>query len=156
MRVTFVPGVDEHARGVAALDVAGARVFDRAAALPLLLAALIAAGAVHSVAGHGGPPTFEEVLPLMGAFLFFTGVALRGRWMRRDPLTYEFGEDGIEVRQPRHRWTLSWSRVRRVEETPEFFAIVADGVALYLPRRALAGAETDFRRLLAARGLWEN
>ena len=71
------------------------------------------------------------------------GVGLRARRFAGKPLTVEFGDAGIEVWQPRHRWSVPWARVARVSETAEFFLVATDRAAFYLPKRALGGAEGE-------------
>lgn len=75
--------------------------------------------------------------------MFLVGVGIRARRGLGRELSVELAERGITARQPRHAYELPREGVRRVEETPEFFLIAADGGALYLPKRALAGADQE-------------
>lgn len=153
MRVTFIPAIPEHFRATAELRRV-ARVYDPAAALPYFLAALLLARVMTQAAWGTGPLQIEDIfLPAMPV-MFLVGIGIGARRGLGREVSFDFGAEGIEVRQPRHRWCVPWSRVGAVEETADFFLVAADGVAFYIPRRALDGgdAEAALRDALAARG----
>lgn len=85
--------------------------------------------------------------------LFFVGMGIQMRRGAGRQVSFNVGAEGIEVRQPRHNWSVPWARVERVEETPEFFLFATPRIAFYIPRRALpGGAAAELKALLAARG----
>src|SRR4051794_15742638 len=119
MRITFVPTVREHLRATAELGKV-APVFDPYALLPRILVLSLLFSLIAALGSLGPPGLFGPLLLLpWGLVLFFAGIGLRARRDEGKPLTYELGDDGIEVRQPRYEWRIGWDRVRKVEETPE-------------------------------------
>lgn len=152
MRITFIPTLPEHFRATAELRRV-ARVYDPAAALPYFLAALLLARGMTQAAWGMGAPGIEDVLFGAMPILFLAGIGIGARQGLGREVSFDFGAEGIEITQPRYRWSVPWSRVGAVEETADFFLVAADRVAFYVPRRALDGdAEAALRDALAARG----
>jgi len=154
VRVTFIPTLPEHFRATAELRRV-ARVYDPAAALPYFLAVLLLARVMTQSAWGMGPLGVEDVIFPAMPVLFLVGIGIGVRQGLGREVSFDFGAEGIEVRQPRHRWCVPWSRVGAVEETADFFLVAADGVAFYIPKRALdgRGAEAALKDVLAARGM---
>jgi hypothetical protein len=152
LRITFIPDLAEHLRARRELGRI-ARIFDPRGMLPQFLAVMLLSKLIEQAANVDGAWWLVAAEMFGGIALFFMGVGLRARRHAGKPLTFELGTDGIEVVQPRHRWRVAWSDVRRVEETPEFFLVAAGRTAFYLPRRALGGpaGEDELRRVLAQR-----
>jgi hypothetical protein len=148
LRVTYTPTIAEHFRATAALH-GTTPVFDPVAALPYILACLLLSGVLADAAWGIEAAGFTGFAPI----LFLVGVGIQMRQGLGREVTLELGEDAIEMRQPRHRWSVPWSRISRVEETPEFFLISTPGLAFYLPKRALEddGAVAALRDALSAR-----
>lgn len=153
LRITFTPSIAEHLRATSEMRRVG-RLFDPAAALPLIMGCLLLATLLLQAGLAAGPMGTEAlVIPFMPMmFLFGMGIGIRR--MSRGTLSFEVTGAGIDVRQPRHRWSLGWERIHRVEETDDFFLVGAEGVAFYLPKRALDedGGVAALRTALASRG----
>jgi YcxB-like protein len=153
VQITFVPTISEHLRATRELRRV-ARVYDALAALPHAFACLLIARIITEAAFRMGPLAIEDLIWMSAPVLFFVGMGIRMRHGMGRPVSFDFGAEEIEVRQPRHRWSVPWARVERVEETPEFFLFATPRVAFYIPRRALEsdGAVAALRAVLAARG----
>lgn len=152
MRVTFAPTIPEHFRATAELRRV-ARVYDPAAALPYLLAALLLARVMTQAAWGTGPLTIEELIWLPMPVMFLAGIGIGARQGLGREVSFDFGGEGVEIIEPRHRWSVPWTRVGAVEETAEFFLVGVGTAAFYIPRRVLDGdAEAALRGVLAARG----
>jgi hypothetical protein len=138
--VTFVPTLAEHLAARRAMARV-APVFDATGALPRLLAIVLLATLIRRVA-EGGDDVLLIVWPLATA-LFFTGIGLRMMEGGGGAITYDIGGDGMEVRQPRHRWRITRGEIVAADETAEFFVAATRRAAFYIPRRALRGADAE-------------
>jgi len=149
LEVTLVPDLAEHLRArreMARLTPIG----DPRGALAWLVALFILSGLITEVADGGEWWGVLRGLPLL---MFFLGVGLAMRRGQGRPLTWVMDDDGVEVRQPRHRFRVPWERVRRVAETDEFFLVVTGGAVFYLPKRALRGADAEAELRVRLRGV---
>jgi hypothetical protein len=152
MRITYTPTLLEHLRARRALREV-APMFDAQAMLPWLLAVSLIGNLLNQAASPEGSLWVMAGQMFGGAACFFAGIGIRARKDAGKPLVIELGAEGIEIRQPRHRWSVPWARVQRVDETAEFFLVAAGRAAFYLPKRALGGAagERALREMLNAR-----
>jgi len=120
LHVTFTPTISEHLRATGELRRV-ARLYDAAAALPFFVACLVIGNAISQSASRTGPLGVEEFVWLLMPLMFFVGVGIRVRRGLGGGISVNLGAEGIEVMQPRHRWSVPWSRVARADETEEFF-----------------------------------
>jgi len=153
LHVTFTPTISEHLRATGELRRV-ARLYDAAAALPFFVACLVIGNAISQSASRTGPLGVEEFVWLLMPLMFFVGVGIRVRRGLGGGISVNLGAEGIEVMQPRHRWSVPWSRVARADETEEFFLVATAHAAFYIPKRALdgEGGAERLRSLLDACG----
>jgi hypothetical protein len=153
LHITFTPSIAEHLRATGELRRV-ARVYDAAAALPFFVACLVIGNVISQSASRTGPLRIEEFVWLLMPLMFFVGVGIRVRRGLGGAISVRLGAEGIEVAQPRHRWSVPWSRVARVGETEEFFLVATARAAFYIPKRALEGeGEAErLRGVLGSRG----
>ena len=129
-------------------------MYDAVAALPHVFACLLIARIISEAASGTGALAIEDFIWMGAPVLFFVGMGLRIRRGSGRRVSFDLGADGIEVRQPRHHWSVPWARVERVEETEEFFLFATPRTVFYIPKRALQGSQTvaALKAVLAARG----
>lgn len=150
VRVSFVPTFHEHLAARRAMARI-APIPDVTGALPRLLA-IVLLGTLITRVVEGNGEVWVVIWPL-GMALFFTGIGLRALRDGSRAVTFDFGDGGVEVRQPRHRWRIARGEITGMDETPEFFVAATRRAAFYIPKRALGGAEGEAEvRAWLARG----
>src|ERR1051326_3920255 len=100
-------------------------------------------------------PSFGVIafLLLLPIFIGFAG--LKSPAVRRfteGPVTYSFGDDGLNVRTQRAHADFRWSEIARAIETKRLFVLVAGGALQVLPMRDITPeSQAAIRQLLRER-----
>ncbi len=152
MRFTFDTSIDETIRALAATVKVTSKGNRSALALTAVLLAVLAGTAVVRI---------NLIIPValaLYAALVLTWMAsrLEQRWRTRrdlesdphtvDEHTFEAREDGLTVGCKHLRSELSWSAIRSVVETDEFYLFFCGAYAAqYLPKRVVLAAHSNDR-----------